>query len=121
MRDFSNPREQYIGGNDPMSNDTSFKTDDANKLLPTQSRGFQLEEPPSMKQPEKLKNIRPLTRPSLLSPSGERTNRRSRAERKSPTNEDSQVDRVVGKWNEPIRVKPDEIMDSVEVNPPIRR
>lgn len=90
-----------------MSNDTSFKTDDANKLLPTQSRGFQLEEPPSMKQPEKLKNIRPLTRPSLLSPSGERTNRRSRAERKSPTNEDSQVDRVVGKWNEPIRTKPD--------------
>jgi hypothetical protein len=107
MRDFSNPREQYIGGNDPMSNDTSFKTDDANKLLPTQSRGFQLEEPPSMRQPEKLKNIRPLTRPSLLSPSGERTNRRSRAERKSPTNEDSQVDRVVGKWNEPIRAKPD--------------
>ena len=90
-----------------MSNDTSFKTDDANKLLPTQSRGFQLEEPPSMRQPEKLKNIRPLTRPSLLSPSTERTNRRSRAERKSPTNEDSQVDRVVGKWNEPIRVKPD--------------
>ena len=103
-----------------MSNDTSFKTDDANKLLPTQSRGFQLEEPPSMRQPEKLKNIRPLGRPSLLSPTGERTNRRSRAERKSPTNEDSQVDRVVGKWNEPIRVKQDEIMDSVEVNPPIR-
>jgi hypothetical protein len=109
MRDFSNPREQYIGGNDPMSNNTSFKTDDANNLLPTQSRGFQLEEPPSiMRKPEKLINIRPLTRPSLLSPTGERANRRSRAERKSPTNEDNnKVARVVGKWNEPIRVKPE--------------
>ena len=42
-------------------------------------------------------------RPSLLSPTGERTNRRSRAERKSPTNEENKVDRVLGKWIEPIR------------------
>ncbi len=35
-RDFSEPRDpQFIGGgNEPMSNDTSFKTEDANKLLP---------------------------------------------------------------------------------------
>lgn len=105
-----------------MSNDTSFKTDDANKLLPVQSHGYLLEEPPSLRQPEKVRNIRPLARPTLLSPTGERTNRRSRAERKSPTNEEpSKIDRVVGKWEEPIRQKLEHLVETVEINPPIRR